>query len=54
MRTLRCDCRYGSFRRNRPSAQGGNLTGPYRCVEACLTARPGLAFIRRTAGNSTW
>jgi hypothetical protein len=27
------------------SAQGVNLTGPYRCVEGCLSPRPGLAFI---------
>src|SRR5262249_27351217 len=27
------------------SAQGVNLTGPYRCVAGCLSARPGLAFV---------
>jgi hypothetical protein len=27
------------------SAQGVNLTGPYRCMEGCLSTRPGLAFI---------
>src|SRR5262249_41993580 len=27
------------------SAQGVNLTGPYRCVAGCVSARPGLAFV---------
>ena len=27
------------------SAQGVNLTGPYRCVAGCASARPGLAFV---------
>ena len=27
------------------SAQGVNLTGPYRCVAGCASAGPGLAFI---------
>lgn len=28
------------------SAQGVNLTGPYRCIEGCLASRPGqLAYV---------
>ena len=28
------------------SAQGVNLTGPYQCIEGCVTARPGdFAFV---------
>lgn len=27
------------------SAQGVNLTGPYRCVAGCVSGRPGLAFV---------
>ena len=27
------------------SAQGVNLTGPYRCVAGCVSPRPGLAFV---------
>jgi hypothetical protein len=27
------------------SAQGVNLTGPYRCVAGCVGAGPGLAFV---------
>src|SRR5262249_23536694 len=35
------------------SAQGVNLTGPYRCVAGCLSARPGLAFVPQRGGELT-
>jgi hypothetical protein len=37
------------------SAQGVNLTGPYVCIEGCLTGRPGQpAFVTQNGWSSTW